>query len=196
MTRARVLPFLALLAAACVSLTPAQELALAEVRGMAGEAARLYGLPPVDVLASRNPSDPPGSYRRGFLAVSADVLTSPFRDAVVAHELAHYVLRHDGPLRGASPEERRRDLEQRELDANAKAVEILARVRGMSEAQALRLMYEYLLGVRWALERSPRLDLAGHRPPCEEIADLLARFPQHRGWTAALQCAPPSLREG
>jgi len=33
----------------------------------------------------------------------------------------------------------------------------------------------------------------GHRPPCEEIADLLARFPAHRSWTAALECAGPSL---
>ena len=40
------------------------------------------------------------------------------------------------------------------------------------------------------LERSPGEDLLGHRPPCDEIADLLGRYPQQRVWTAGLECAP------
>ena len=90
---------------------------------------------------------------------------STFRDAVVAHELAHYVLDHDTPLPGDSSEEMKRAYQERELDANAKAVEILARVDGMSEARALKTIYAYLLGVHWTLERYPRLNLAGHKPP-------------------------------
>jgi len=118
------------------------------------------------------------------------VLGSEFRDAIVAHELAHYVLGHDAPLVGATNGARRREREQRELDANAKAVEILAGVRTVPEDQALRMVYSYLLNVHRRLQRSPGEDLLGHRPPCDEIADLLGRYPQQLIWTAGLECAP------
>jgi hypothetical protein len=183
---------LVLLLAGCATLTPVQEESAAEVRTLAERTAHLYGLPPILMLVSVNPQDPPGSYRRGFFSVSAITLTSGFRDAIVAHELGHYVLGHDAPLAGASSGELERDYQQRELEANAKGVEILVRAGGFSEARALRTMYEYLAGVQWALERYPRLDLRGHKRPCEEIADLLARFPRQRAWTAALRCAPPA----
>jgi uncharacterized protein DUF955 len=179
------------LLAACSTLTPAQDRSLDEVRAFAEETARLYGLPAIHVLVSHNPESPVGSYRRGFFAVNRLVLGSEFRDAIVAHELGHYVLGHDAPLAAATPEARQRDREQRELDANAKAVEILARVRGVPEDQGVRMVYSYLLNVHRRLQRTPGEDLLGHRPPCEEIADLLARFPRQLVWTASLECAPP-----
>jgi hypothetical protein len=160
------------------------------VRALARETARLYGRPPIHLLVSRDPDSPPGSFRHDYFTVSAITLTSTFRDAIVAHELAHYVLGHDAPLHGASEEQQEQDYQRRELDANAKAVEILVRVRGMTEARALRTMYDYLSGVQWALDRYPRMDLRGHRTPCDEIADLLARFPRQQAWTAGLECAP------
>ncbi|HXA95251.1 MAG TPA: hypothetical protein VN323_06815 [Candidatus Dormibacteraeota bacterium] len=175
--------------AACSTLTPAQDQSLDQVRAFADDTARRYGLPPIHVLVSHNPEGRGGAYRRGFLAVPVFVLGSEFRDAVVAHELAHYVLGHDAALAGSTPEAQRRDREQRELDANAKAVEILVRVRGMPEDQALRLVYRYLLNVHHRLQRSPAEDLQGHRPPCDEIADLLGHFPQQAVWTTSLECA-------
>src|ERR1700704_2164405 len=150
---------------------------------------RPYGLLPIHVLVSHNPDSPVGSYRRGFFAVNRLVLGTEFRDAIVAHELAHYVLGHDAPLAGVTHEARRREREQRELDANAKAVEILAWVRQVPEDQSLRMVYSYLLNVHRRLQRSPGEDLLGHRPPCDEIADLLGRYPQQL-WTAGLECAP------
>src|SRR5437899_1032174 len=141
-----------------------------------------YVRPQIHVLVSRNPESPVGSYRRGFFAVNELVLRSEFRDAIVAHELAHYVLGHDAALAGATPEARLLERQQRELDANAKSVEILTRVRGVPEDQALRMAYSYLLNVHRRLERSPGEDLLGHRPPCEEIADLLARYPAQLTW--------------
>jgi len=180
----------AALAAACSTLTPAQDRSLDEVRAFADATARRYGLLPIHVLVSHNPDSPVGSYRRGFFAVNRLVLSSEFRDAIVAHELAHYVLGHDAPLAGATNEARRREREQRELDANAKAVEILAWVHTVPEDQALRMVYSYLLNVHRRLQRSPGEDLLGHRPPCDEIADLLGRYPQQLVWTAGLECAP------
>lgn len=180
----------AALAAACSTLTPGQDRSLDEVRAFADETARRYGREPIHVLVSHNPDSPVGSYRRGFFAVNRLVLGSEFRDAIVAHELAHFVLGHDAPLAGATGDARRREVEQRELDANAKAVEILAWVRAVPEDQALRMVYSYLLNVHRRLQRSPGEDLLGHRPPCDEIADLLGRYPQQLVWTAGLECAP------
>ena len=180
----------AALAAACSTLTPGQDRSLEEVRAFAGETARRYGREPIHVLVSHNPDSPVGSYRRGFFAVNRLVLSSEFRDAIVAHELAHYVLGHDAPLAGTTADARRREVEQRELDANAKAVEILAWVRQVPEDQSLRMVYSYLLNVHRRLLRSPGEDLLGHRPPCDEIADLLGRYPWQLTWTAGLECAP------
>jgi hypothetical protein len=195
----RALPLLLL--AGCSTLTPGQEESLGEVRALADETARVYGRPPIHVLVSHDPKGPPGSYTRSFFSVGALTLTSPFRDAIVAHELAHYVLGHEAPLQGSTAAELLRHYQQRELDANAKAVEILSRVGGMNDVRALRTMYDYLLGIRWALERYPSLELSGHKPPCEEIADLLSRFPAQRAWTSSLECGPeaataPALRIG
>ena len=182
----------AALAAACSTLSPAQDRSLDEVRAFADETARRYGLEPIHVLVSHNPESPVGSYRRGFFAVNRLVLGSEFRDAIVAHELAHYVLGHDAPLSRPAGDARRREREQRELDANAKSVEILTVVRRVPDDEALRMVYNYLLNVHRRLLRSPGEDLLGHRPPCDEIADLLARFPEQAMWTARLECA--SLR--
>src|SRR5216684_4951813 len=180
----------AALAAGCFAMTPAQNRSLEEVRAFADETARSYGLPQIHVLVSHNPESPVGSYRKGFFAVNELVLRSEFRDAIVAHELAHYVLGHDAPLAGATNDARRREVEQRELDANATSVEILAWVRQVPEDQALRMVYSYLLNVHRRLQRSPGEDLLGHRPPCDEIADLLRRYPQQLVWKARLECAP------
>jgi hypothetical protein len=180
----------AALLAGCFTMSPAQNRSLDEVRAFADDTARLYGLPQIHVLVSHNPDSPVGSYRRGFFAVNQLVLRSEFRDAIVAHELAHYVLGHDAALTAATPEGRLAERQQRELDANAKSVEILTRVRGVPEDQALRMAYSYLLNVHRRLQRSPGEDLLGHRPPCEEIADLLARYPAQLTWTSKLECAP------
>ena len=186
----------AALLAGCSLLTPAQDRSLDEVRAFADETARHYGLAAIHVLVSHNPDSPVGAYRRGFFAVNRLVLGSEFRDAIVAHELGHYVLGHDAPLAGATSDARRRAREQRELDANAAAVDILIRVRQVPEDQALRMVYSYLLNVHRRLQRAPGEDLLGHRPPCEEIADLLDRFPQQLGWTGSLECAPGRIGLG
>ena len=180
----------ALAPAGCVSLTPAQEQAVAEVRAMADDTARVYGVSRISVLVGSNIEGVGGSYRRGLFTVSTPMLRSRHRDSVVAHELAHYLLGHDRPLAGALALDWQREQERRELDANAKAVEILVRVRSFREEQALSLIYDHLLAFQRLVVAARTVIPWGHRPPCEEIADLLGRFPAHRAWTAGLPCGP------
>ena len=181
------------LAGGCVSLTPAQQYGANEVRAMADETARVYGVPRIGVLVGSNMEGVGGTYRRGLFTISTSMLTSRHRDSIVAHELAHYLLDHDRPLAGTLSLDWQREQELRELEANAKAVEILVRVRRLSEQDALRVVYEHLLAFnRLVVARSTVIPW-GHRGPCEEIADLLGRFPTHHAWSAGLECASSNV---
>jgi uncharacterized protein DUF955 len=180
-----LLPCLAL--AGCVSLTPPQQASLVEIHALIDDTTRAYGLRPIYVLVGNDVAGVGGSYRGGLLTVSTPMLLSRHRDSLVAHELAHYVLGHDAPIHGSALEVSR-EQERRELDANAKAVEILVR-SGRSQDAALRLVYDHLLAFHRAVSANATVVPWGHRPPCDEIADLLERFPAQRGWTARLTCA-------
>jgi len=180
----------ALAAAGCVSLTPAQEQAAAEVRAMADDTARIYGVSRISVLVGSNVEGVGGSYRRGLFTLSTPMLRSRHRDSIVAHELAHYLLEHDRPLQGTIALDMQREQELRELDANGKAVEILVRVRHVREEQALSLVYDHLLTFDRLVADKRTVIPWGHRAPCEEMNDLLRRFPAHRAWTDDLPCGP------
>jgi hypothetical protein len=184
------------LAAGCVSLTPGQQRGADEIRAMADEMARVYGVRRIAVLVGDDMEGVGGTYRRGLFTITTSMLNSRHRDSIVAHELAHYLLDHDRPFAGTLSLDWQREQELRELDANAKAVEILMRVRGLPEEQALRIVYDHLVAFnRLVVERRTVIPW-GHRAPCEEIADLLARFPRQRAWSAGLACAPtPTERD-
>lgn len=179
--------------AGCVSLTPEQQRSEAEIKAFADETSRAYGLSRIALLVGRDVASTGGTYRRGLFTISTPPLLSPYRDSVVAHEMAHYVLGHDVPLSSSTGYDHQRQQELRELDANAKAVEILVRVRRISEEQALRIMYAHLIAVHRGVQRGTAMLAPGHRPPCEEAADLLGRFPRHAAWTGSLDCAPAVL---
>ncbi len=177
------------LLAGCATLTPAHEHSAAEVRDFIAGVARAYDVRPVHLLIGDDSQSIGGTYRRGMITVSTHVLFSRYRDSVVAHELGHYLLGHDEPLRGVTMLEQQQEQERRELDANAKAVEILVRTGRLPEEQALSLMYDGMLGFYRAVSAGHGVVLWGHRHPCDEMADLIRRFPAHRGWTAALECS-------
>jgi hypothetical protein len=164
-------------AGGCVTLTPAQKDTVADVQRFADATAAAYGLMriPVTVQAPTNLGIG-GVYRQGNFYLNANMLDSGHLTAVVAHELGHYVLGHE-PTSGVSMAELLRAQEGRELDANAKAVEIMVRVKGMPQPQAVRTLVVFLRSALNAQNRG-QPNAPGHRPPSEEIADLLARFPE------------------
>lgn len=184
----------ALLATGCVSLTPAQQRGADQVRALADATARVYGVPRIAVVVGDNVDGVGGTYRRGLFTITTSMLTSRHRDSIVAHELAHYLLDHDRPHRGTLALEWQREQELRELEANAKAVEILTRVRRLPEEQALSLVYDHLLSFNRLVSERRTVIPWGHRPPCAEIADLLGRYPRHAAWSGRLECAPGTAR--
>jgi Zn-dependent peptidase ImmA (M78 family) len=123
---------LATVLAGCVSLTPQQEDKVAEIQRFADRATEVYGKPRVRVTIQPATNLNIGAfYRQGNFFINVRMLDSANLTKLVAHELAHYILGHDGFIPGAvSQAEWTRGQQQRELDANAKAVEILVRAEG------------------------------------------------------------------
>jgi len=164
-------------AGGCVTLTPAQKDTVADVQRFADATAAAYGLMRISVSVQAPTNlGIGGVYRQGNFYLNANMLDSGHLTAVVAHELGHYVLGHE-PTSGVSMAELLRAQEVRELDANAKAVEIMVRVKGMPQPQAVRTLVVFLRSALNAQNRG-QPNAPGHRPPSEEIADLLARFPE------------------
>jgi hypothetical protein len=71
-------------------------------------------------------------------------------------------------------------------------VEILARVKRLPEERALSLVYDHLWSFSRLVAAGRTVIPWGHRAPCDEVRDLLERFPAHRAWTAGLECGAPS----
>ncbi len=164
----------------CVSLTPQQQDKVAEVERFADATAAAYKLSRIRVaIEPATNLGIGGRYHQGNFYLNERMLGSRSLTAVVAHELAHYVLGHDTRVQGASMSEFQRAQELRELDANAKAVEILMRVKQMTQREAVQTIVTHLRGAGRLQDRGGARAW-GHRPPAEEIEDLLARFPDSR----------------
>lgn len=168
----------ALLLAACVSLSPQQQDQVAEIQRFADRTTALYGLPSLRISIQPATNLNIGAvYRQGNVLVNVRMLDSPNLTKLIAHELGHYVLGHDSVIRQASSQaEYQRIQEQRELDANAQAVEILVRAEGLSQSEAVRIVADALRRSRDTQARGAPLT-PGHLPASAELADLLARFP-------------------
>lgn len=175
--------------AGCVSLTPEQQVAADALRHMADKTARLYGKRPIYLMFGPHVAGEGGSFRGGMITVSDRVILHPHREALMAHELAHYLLDHHLDQKTfPSLREYYEWQRPREVEANTKAVEILQRVKEVSERDAFKLFHDFLL----AIHRSGS-SLPTHHPACEEIGDLVKRFPAQWWWTKDLECAPATL---
>src|SRR5581483_10645142 len=82
------------------------------------------------------------------------LLGHPSRDLVVAKSLAYEMLR--APSAATSLADRERERRLRELDADALVVDILVRVKGWPESQALEATYGWLLAMHRAAAASGR----------------------------------------
>jgi hypothetical protein len=167
----------ALVVTGCLTLTPAQQSIVAEQQAFADATAARYRAARVRLVVEGETNLGIGArYRLGHVYLNVGMLDSLTLTAIMAHELAHYVLGHDIPVTGASTAERQLAQELRELDANATAVEILMRVKGLSEREAVMLIVAYLAGAQRFEDRGGARAW-GHRAPAEEIADLVRRYP-------------------
>jgi hypothetical protein len=168
---------LTLALAGCVSLTPQQQTQVDEIKTFADRTADLYGLPRVRVSIQPATNLNIGAiYRQGNVLVNVRMLDSTALTSLVAHELGHYVLGHDSVTTFSSTAEWQRNQQQRELDANAKAVEILIRVQGLTQRAAVVTVVEHLRQSQRAIDRGAPVT-PGHLAPAAEIADLQSRFP-------------------
>jgi hypothetical protein len=180
------------------ALTPDEEASLQQVRDFARVTAERYRMvAPLEVSVASwvgSPSLPqyassPAVYTGGTLYLNRRLLRASNRDLVIATALAYEMLR--APSRATTLTDRERERAQIVLDGNAKAVDILVRIKGMSEEAALDQMYAWLLGMHRAALASGRPPKPGSPPPCEAIGDLLRRYPGARDWFAGRECAPP-----
>ena len=177
--RAFTLLLLAFVLAGCVSLTPQQEDKVAEVQRFADRATEVYGKPRVRVTIQPATNLNIGAlYRQGNFFINVRMLDSANLTKLVAHELAHYILGHDGFISGAVSQAKwTRGQQQRELDANAKAVEILVRAGGLTEPEAVKVVADALRRSQDAQARNNLPLTPGHLPASAELADLLTRYP-------------------
>ena len=178
-------------------LAPDEAASLQQIRDFARTAAQRYGMvAPLEVSVAswvgsssvQQYASSPAVYTRGGLYLNRRLLRAANRDLVIATALAYEMLR--APSKATSLAERGRERAQLALDGNAKAVDILVQVKGLSESEALEQMYAWLLAIHRAAAVSGRPPQPGSVPPCDAIRDLLGRFPGVREKFAGRECAP------
>jgi hypothetical protein len=168
-----------------VATTPGAALGppgLAEAQALVAAASRAYKVDPPALMVGDHAIDPTfgAVYRRGVIIITARTLAGPGRDVIIAHELGHYVLRHEHPTM--------RTQEEKEHQANIEAVRILQAGAGLSEEQALRAVLEFVARLRRSVERGGAV-ARGHAHPCEEIRAVVVAYPAQRGWSGTFECA-------
>jgi len=133
------------------NLTPPQRDGLARAEAFIRRAARAYDRRPIPVRVRPLPSPIGATYEGSEISVSL-LYVARIDDALLAHEAGHWLLGHQ-PARWrwfTSAEVIAATQADMELEANAKSVEILSRVLSISEAEALRVVYDRLLKIHHA----------------------------------------------
>jgi hypothetical protein len=108
--------------------------------------------------------------RPGTIVINRSVLADDYiAQAVLSHELAHFVLGHT--------DDRCRDRQHEcEVEAYVGSVELLMTGWGHSYADAVRLQYAYLKSVVLAVQRGEATVARGHIDPCRELQEFSTRF--------------------
>ena len=150
-----------------------------DVQGIADEITRAYGVPRVRVYVwtALTPGAAAGyAYRHDWVLIRPEVFTRDGIDVVLSHELGHVTLGHQPVYldrQGATWVQ-----EEHERQANHRGVEILARFRGVSQAEALDRYATYLILANLYRQGRAIALPPGHRPPCEQLRDLYTSFQQ------------------
>jgi hypothetical protein len=111
-----------------------------------------------------------GIGRPGAIVVNRPVLADDYiAQAVLSHELAHFVLGHTG-------DHCRERQHECEVEAYVTSVELLMTGWGHSYSDAVRLQYAYLKSVVLAVQRGEATVARGHVDPCRELQEFSARF--------------------
>jgi hypothetical protein len=93
------------------------------------------------------------------------------------------------PSQATTLAERERERAQLSFDANARAVEILVEVKGLSEDAAVEEMYAWLSAIHRAAGAGTRVPRLGPSA-CDEIVDLLRRHAGLKERYAGRECGP------
>ena len=177
-------------------LSVEEAVSLQEIRDFVQAAAARYRMvAPLEVSVAPwvgSPSLPkyaetPAVYTGGTLYASRRLLRAQNRDLVIAKALAYEMLR--APSKATSLAERERERAQLSLESNARAVDILVEVKGLTQEAALEEMYAWLLAIHRAAV-SARPPSSGAGATCDEIGDLLRRHPAAKDHFAGRECAP------
>ena len=178
-------------------LAPDEQASLQQIREFVQATAQRYQMvTPLEVSVASwvgNPSLPqyastPAVYTGSSLFLNRRLLRASNRDLVIATALAYEMLRASS--KATTVAERERERAQIGLDGTARAVDILVKVKGMSEEAALEQMYAWLLAIHRTAVASGRAAQPGSAPTCQAIGYLLRRFPEVRERFAGRECAP------
>lgn len=170
--------------AACTTLTPADRESAEDAQSFLDRVSRAYDVQKVTLmLGSAGRGDAATIRPGGLVTMDHQFLAQPdVRDTVLAHEMAHLILGHMD-----RPPDSRDAREQREIDADVKSVEILRRVRGMSEARAFSLVATYVLTLKKSLDQGGRVHTMGHGHPCRKVEALIKAYPRQQAVLDRLQ---------
>jgi hypothetical protein len=185
---------LVLAATGCATVPPTQVKKFAEAQLIVDKTIAHYGLQRVRLFVGDVPPNASAGFagRQNWIILRDDVLDGDHWLTILAHELGHVVLGHDMPIvlggQGQHIEASayRRAEQQREIDANRKAVEVMTRVVGVPEREAMRKMATFLLGANESRGGRAVALPHGHIHPCDQFDRLIAGFPQE--WSADLSC--------
>jgi hypothetical protein len=151
-----------------------------DVREFLDRAKSVFHTPPVRLVTLRSDRGQP-YYRAGKIYLPPWVYESPFRLEIAAHEFGHHLqgppaLRRFAVMRSV----REAEQYQREMDANVLAVEVVRRLDGISELDAVIRVHGLLATMAATEMREYPTRRFGHKDRCVEAADLLTHFPRYR----------------
>lgn len=108
--------------------------------------------------------------RPGRIVINRAVVADDYiAQAVLSHELAHFVLGHAN--------DRCRDRRHEcEVEAHIASVELLMTGWDLDYTEAVRLQYAYLKSVVLAVRREEATPARGSGDPCRELEEFAARF--------------------